>query len=211
MEGDKTCPRCGQLIQRGERECPRCTAERDLPPYQPRTVLAFSLLGVAILSVVTAFAAKLYHAKERSLAQQWYATGEQELRANRAENAVTDFRTALNYSRDNEVFQLRLAQALLAAHHADEARAYLLNLWEHHPESAELNLELGRLAAKDRDVQQALRYFHSALYGDWQDQDAVKRRREVRLELYRYLMSLGAESQAQAELSAGDKHAASDQ
>jgi len=76
-----------------------------------------------------------------------------------------------------------------------------LNLWERHPESAELNLELGRLAAKDGDVDQALRYFHSAVYGDWQSQDAMNLRRETRLELYGYLISLGAKSQAQAELS----------
>jgi len=121
MEGDRTCPRCGQLIQPGERDCPRCMAERDRQPYQPRTVLALSLAGVAVFSVVTAFTAKLYHAKERSLGQQWYAGGEQELKAGHAEDAVTDFRTALNYARDSETFQLRLAQALLAANHVDEA------------------------------------------------------------------------------------------
>jgi tetratricopeptide (TPR) repeat protein len=155
-----------------------------------------------VLSIITGLAAKAYHAKQKQLGEQRYASGQRELEKGDAEGAVTDFRTALSYNRDNDLYQLRLAQASVAANHLEEARAYLFNLWERHPENAEVDMELGRLAARNRNVDQALRYYHNAICGDWQGQDAASRRRETRLELYQFLIHVGTQSQAQAELVA---------
>jgi tetratricopeptide (TPR) repeat protein len=176
--------------------------EEKQQPYRTDAVLALTLVVLAVLFVITGFTAKLYHAKERLLGQEWYTRGEQDLKTEHPEKAISDFRTALVYSRDDYLYQLSLAQALLASSHVDQARAYLVSLWERRPEDAAVNLELGRLAARDGDVEQTLRYFHNAIYGDWGDQDPARQRREARLELYRFLISRGAKSQAQAELLA---------
>jgi tetratricopeptide (TPR) repeat protein len=199
---DRRCPECSQPLALGEAECPHCKARNDRQPYHSETVLILTLIGLAVLFVITGFAARLYHAKETALGEEWYARGEQQLKAGQAERAVADFRTALVYSRDDYRYELRLAQALLASGHVDQARAYLLSLWEHGPEDSMVSLELGRLATHAGDVEQSLRYFHSAIYGNWGEQDAAQHRREARLELYRFLITRGAKSQAQGELMA---------
>ena len=142
---------------------------------------------------------------EKGFAQEWYTRGEQDLRAGRAEAALADFRTALSYSHDNAQYQLRLAQALMAAGHSrearTEARTYLLNLLEREPGNATVNLELARLAARDHAVPDALRFYHGAIYGEWND-DPVARRRAARLELVEFLLDAGQKDSARAELIA---------
>lgn len=202
MEGDRCCPNCGQLILPGEADCPRCKAEGRAGTYGTETILVFSLIVLAILFVVTGFAAQMYHAKERALGEEWCALGLRDLQASQPEKAIVEFRTALLYDRGNADCELNLAKGLLAASHVEEARAHLTRLWEREPENGEINLELGRLAARNQDIQQALRYFHNSIYGDWQQEDAVEQRRKARLELYQFLLSRGAESEAQAELMA---------
>lgn len=202
MEESRHCAECGQVIPPGEVECPRCKAERSTGTYRTETILVLGLIVLAVLFVVTGFAAQKYHAKERALGEEWCALGLADLNANQAEKAIVEFRTALLYDRDNAACELNLAKGLLAANHVEEARAHLTRLWEHQPEDGEVNLELGRLAARNHDVGQALRYFHNSIYGNWQQEDALDQRRKARLELYQFLLSQGASNQAQAELMA---------
>jgi len=179
-----------------------CVRGTTLPGYWTESILVFCAIGLGILFIITGFAAQTYHAKERALGKEWFEKGTKELQAEQPENAIADFRTALVYSPSNDEYEFSLAKALLAAHHKDEANAHLIRLWEHQPENGEVNLELGRLAIRNLDITQALRYFHNSIYGDWGQQDAVGQRRKARLELYRFLISRGASSQAQAELMA---------
>lgn len=170
--------------------------------FAAETILALSLVGLAVLFTLTEITARLYHAKYESLGREWYAQGQADLKAGKAEAGITDFRTALVYTRDSDLYQLRLAQALIAANRTDEARAYLTSLWQLHPENAVVNLELGRLAARVGNVDDALRYFHDAVYADWGRQDPAERRRAARMELYNFLLSRGVRAHAQAELVA---------
>jgi Tfp pilus assembly protein PilF len=90
------------------------------------TLLLLSFLVLIILFVVTTSAVKAFRAKERALAQQWFVTGERQLRAGRAEAALEDFRSALAYAPNDSRIELQLAHALAAAGHLAEARTYLL-------------------------------------------------------------------------------------
>jgi len=202
MEGDRRCPKCGQLIPRGEADCPHCRVENSPANYTPQAVLLLCLLGLVVLFVTTGFTVRAFHAKQQQLGQEFFGRGEAELKAGQPEKAIVDFRTALIYSRDNDLYQLHLAQALMAANHTEEARSYLSDLWEREPESAEVNLELGRLAARAGDINQALRYYHSAVYGEWEGPNISEQRRQARLELYHFLVRRGANGQAEAELEA---------
>jgi tetratricopeptide (TPR) repeat protein len=195
----RTCPQCDRSIPPGQFECPHCKPASDLAT---ETILALSLLGLAVLFALTGITARLYHAKYESLGSEWYARGEADLKAGKAEAAITGFRTALVYTRDSDLYQLSLAQALIAANRTDEAREYLASLWQLHPEDAVINLELGRLATRTGNVDDALRYFHNAVYADWGSQDPAESRRAARMELYNFLLSRGARAQAQAELVA---------
>lgn len=202
MGENQPCKQCGRVVQTGEDFYAQCLADNTRAGYGTETILVFCALGLAILFIITGFAARTYHANERALGKQWFENGEKALKVGRPENAIADFRTALIYDRSNETYEFSLAKALLAAHHEPEASAHLTRLWERQPENGEVNLELGRLAIQNQDIGQALRYFHNSIYGDWGQQDAAAQRHLARLELYHFLVSRGDNSEAQAELMA---------
>jgi tetratricopeptide (TPR) repeat protein len=202
MAETQKCKHCGRLIEAGRELCVDCVAGNTRHGYWTETILVSCVIGLAILFIITGFAAQTYHAKEKALGAEWFNRGNEELKAGRPEKAIEDFRTALVYFPNEDTYEFNLTKALLAANHVDEASAHLTRLWEHQPENGEVNLELGRLAIRNQDIGQALRYFHNSIYGDWGQQDAAEERRKARLELYQFLISRGANSQAQAELMA---------
>jgi len=164
-------------------------------------LLLLSLAALILLFIATTFSVTAYHAKEHSLAQQWYASGKRDLAAGHAEAAIEDFRTALVYSHNDPLIELQLAHALTAAGHLHEARAYLLGLWEREPGNGTVNMELAQLAAQSGAAPQAIQYFHDALYGQWEENPAEHRRR-AGLDLAEFLIKIGQKAQAQAELIA---------
>ncbi len=200
MEAERRCAKCGQMIPWGQVECPLCTEQTTfLWSLRRDTFLLLILLILLLLFIATGFAAKIYHARERANAEGWYARGEAELQAGRPGAAVDDFRNALAYSRDNARYRLQLGEALIAAGRLTEARSHLLALWEHEPGDGTLNLELARLAVRQGSVPEALRYYHNAIYGEWEVHPA-QQRRAARLELAQFLLRSGQKSAAQAEL-----------
>jgi tetratricopeptide (TPR) repeat protein len=199
MEREHICPICGQPIAAVEPDCPRCRSNFFLGPD---TILILTLAGLLALFVVTGLASQAYHAKDAALGEQWYERGTTDLSAGRVEPAIVDLRTALIYARSDERYDLSLAQALMAADRTGEAKSYLMTLREREPDNAQVNLDLGRLAAGEGQIDDALRYYHSAMYDDWPGRDPAEARRAVRLELYRFLIRQGDKAQAQAELVA---------
>jgi len=202
MPAERHCPRCGQVIPWGEPECPLCSE------HQPRlwwlrrdTILSAAFVLLILLFVITAFAVRSFHAMEEGLAEGWNRRGEQDLAAGRPATALDDFRNALYHSRGNALYQLRLAQALAATGQYQQARAYLLNLWERDPGNGTVNLELARLAARGHDTSEAVRYYHDAVYSEWEG-DPVAQRRAVRLELVHFLLDNDQKETARAELIA---------
>jgi tetratricopeptide (TPR) repeat protein len=175
---------------------------RTLFPANRRLfALVWLSLTVLPLAVVTASVTRLHRHHLSTLAVEWSARGERAYRDGRAAEAVDDFRSALMYARDDRGLRLRLARALVAAGHGAEARGYLLTLWEDEPGNGPVNLELGRLAAREGSVEQAIRYYHAAIEGAWEG-EAERRRRESRLELVDYLVYAGESSRARPDLMA---------
>lgn len=175
----------------------------DLRLYFTREPVILALLflaAVALFLGVTGLS-HIYYAQRESLANRWFTRGVSDLKAQRFQTAVADFRTALLYSRGDYTYQLNLAEALLGLKRTDEANAYLLNLWEQEPENGLVNLELARIAAHKREIERASRYYHNAIYATWPGDQEVQRR-ETRVELVQYLLSINARTQAQSELIA---------
>jgi len=164
-------------------------------------LLAALLVLIAGFFVFTSFAAKSYRHQEESFGESWYHQGEQALSQGRASEAVEDFRNALAYSRDNDRYRLRLAQALIADQRPQEARAHLLSLWEREPGDGTVNLELARLEGRRGELGQALRYYHGAIYGVWPEEPS-EHRWETRFEVSEFLLGRQANAQAQSELLA---------
>src|SRR5580692_8223758 len=159
-----------------------------------------SALAVIFFVAVTALS-HIYEAQQEFLGNRWFLRGAADLKQRHFESAVTEFRAALLYSRDSYTYQLNLAQALIGLKRTGEAYAYLINLWEREPENGLVNLELARIAAQKGETEQALRYYHNAIYAAWPGNQELERR-NVRLELIEYLLGIKAQAQAQFELIA---------
>ncbi|HEU5410562.1 MAG TPA: tetratricopeptide repeat protein, partial [Candidatus Acidoferrales bacterium] len=88
-------------------------------------MLGGSALIVIVLFFVTGGIVRAYHEKLHALAGQWFAAAETSLKAGNARAALADLRNALMYEPEDSRIQFRLAQALMASAHDDEARTYL--------------------------------------------------------------------------------------
>jgi tetratricopeptide (TPR) repeat protein len=176
---------------------------------QPPVMLAL-LAGLGVIFfVAVAGLSRAYHAQRDALGNRWFSRGVADLNAGHFDRAVTEFRAALLYSRDNYDYQLNLAEALIGEKRTSEAYSYLVNLWDRQPENGVINLELARIAAQRGQTQQALRYYHNAIYAVWPGDQEVKRR-DTRLELIEYLLSINANAQAQSELIALEENLGED-
>ncbi len=173
----------------------RTTARRT-----PLVLAALALIAIVCFAAVTRLVTRL-KANEKQIAWHAYEAGLAEVDANRPESALDDFRAALSYDRDNPTYQLSLARALRDTGRLDESQAYLLHLWNAAPQDSTINLALARLAARRQSIDDAIRYYHNAIYGAWSS-DPDKYRRQTRFELIEFLLKQNARPQAQAELIA---------
>ena len=165
---------------------------------RPIYVVWLSLLAAAFFAFTFGIN-RLYAQKRQELSRYWFQQAQNALAAGRPEEAISDLRTALFYSHENQQYLFTLAQALEAAGRVPEARAYFLSLLEDEPGNGAINLELAHLAERDDDVNHAMRYFNGAIYGAWET-DPVLRRQAVRKELVNYLLAKGLKTQARGEL-----------
>jgi len=165
-----------------------------------RRVLSISLILLAALFVITAALARSYHAREEGLVTEWYEQGKADLAAGKPATALEDFRNSLSYGPENQEVQLHLAEALLADGQFTEARSYLVNLWDRAPGTGEVNLDLARVSTRTGDLDQAVRYYHGAILGSWDD-DPARQRRNARLELSELLLAHRRTEEAQSEVA----------
>lgn len=177
--------------------------------YSREVVFLICIILLLIVSGVTAFAARMYHKRIHVLADGWFAQGETSFRAGNAAAALADYRNALAFAPVNSKFQFHFAQALAATGHDEEARAYLLTLLSESPGSGPVNLELARISSGKKAMPEALRYYHSAIYGEW-DSNPIQTRWEVRRELCEYLLQNNSIVQAEPEVIALADNTSSD-
>jgi tetratricopeptide (TPR) repeat protein len=175
----------------------------DLSLYfsrEPVILAVLTGLAVVLFLAVTGLS-RLHGAQQESLAVEWSTRGVNDLNSGNYKIAILEFRTALQYSRDNDDYQLSLAQALLGMNRTDEAYAYLINLWDRQPENGVVNLELARIAVAKNQTESVLRFYHNAIYAPWPG-DRETERRKARLELIDYLLRNNARTQAESEMIA---------
>jgi tetratricopeptide (TPR) repeat protein len=175
--------------------------KKSLRIYSREAVLFGCIVLLVLFVIITAAINRMYHKKIHVLADSWFAQGESSFQAGDIQSALIDYRNALVYSPGNAKFQFHLAQALAAAGRGDEGRTYLLNLLSESPGKGEVNLALARIAARKGGTSEAIRYYHAAIYGEWEN-DPIAMRWQVRRELSEYLLDRGEVRQAVPEIIA---------
>ena len=135
-------------------------------------------------------------------AQSYFAAANELMAKDRYEEAIGQYRSALSVSHSLD-YRLALALALVKAGHLDEARIYLKEVLAERPSSGPANLGMAEIEAQQDAIDQAVLYFHRAIYGTWPDSGKAgpeQGRFQARLELVKTLAKAGRWPEARAEL-----------
>jgi len=173
-------------------------AEPALPKGKPAALLAGVLAVLIGLGVVGGLLSYYYRTERAGRAQHFYESGNQFLQKDLYDEAIEQYRDALSISHSNP-YRLALALALVKAGHPDEAAIYLNDVLRSDPTNAAANLGMARALAQQGRIDQAVGYYHHAIYGAW-SANAAGRRVEARIELIQALGKAGRRQQAQGEL-----------
>lgn len=197
-----TSPQTATILTPEER-----LARRNLIVRDAFSLLTLFLITTAIFGL-TWLLYQSFRGHQQELGLRWKARGEAALQAGRPREAVDALRSALMYVPTRET-EIELATALAAAGRTPEAASYFESLWESAPGDGLINLELARLAAKQGQEAAAIQHYQASLDGTWQG-NGFNRRREIRLELARYLISRKQDGQARAQLLIASSNAPDD-
>jgi len=159
---------------------------------------ALSVAAVAVF-IFTRHMAEGVQQLNRRIAAVWFERGVEYMQVGETAKAVQSFRRATANVENDPKYTLALANALAAENYTAQAERLLSRLREADPENPDVNLSLARLAARQGEVQEAMRYYENALYGRWPN-DRLDQRRQVRLELVRFLLAHQQQYLATSEL-----------
>ena len=153
---------------------------------------------VAVGFVFTRAAAGANRALRLRDATAWYQAGERYLAGGRTELAITAC-VARRQSIATTEATGSPWQRPRCRRQDDAARQVLLGVRELTPEDPEVNVQLARLEGRHDDLTGTVRYYQNAVYGSWSS-DQLDARREVRIELIRYLLAHEQRGRALSEL-----------
>lgn len=163
-------------------------------------IVLLILTGIAAAAFLTtkASAAAALRLRARDAAT-WHARGVADLAAGKVDDALDALGRARALDRDREDYHLAFADALVASGQLDAAQQVLLGLRQTHPEDPDVNISLARIEAARGAPAQAVRFFQSALHGDWTP-DRLGLRERIRIDLIKYLIDNGMRDRATAQL-----------
>ena len=165
----------------------------------PRTASAqtflvtFALIFAAMagLFVVDTFLAGVQQRAGRAEAAARFREGKTLLAKGDAKAAAERFKAAIAIDRENRDYELALADASRAAGRPDAAVAALKPLLERDATDGAGNLSMARSLLALHRPEEAISYYHRAIYGHWPG-DPIVARRTVRIELVELLAKRGA-------------------
>ncbi len=161
------------------------------------TAFVFALLIGAL--IFAGFATSFYRQERRSSGETHYERGQALRSGGKPVEAAEEFRKALLFSPDKAEYRVSLGGALIAAGRLNEAQAHLEQLLQEDPTNGTLNVMLAEVAARRHQTQQAIDYYHRAVYEYWPAEQAGERRR-ARWELVGLLGQAGRRNEAVGEL-----------
>jgi tetratricopeptide (TPR) repeat protein len=178
-----------------------------LPKFVPRSaplILLILTLAAAVSFAAVSHLVVRFNANQQARGRKLYAQGLADASAGRYVDAIAAFRAALTCEPTNSQYQLSLARALRDSNDPrllDEAESYLIALWQRAPQDAAVNLALARVEAHRGSIEDATRYYHNAMYGEWKS-DPDANRNKARIELIQFLLKQGVPDKAESEMMA---------
>ena len=179
----------------GAARAPATPKEELKAPVAKLTVMVAAVAGMLLLAVSLGY---VYRSQRAASARGYFQAANELAASGRFAEAIEPYRHALSIA-PSEEYRLALALALVHVQRFDEADIYLHEVLRNHPTSGPANLGLAELDAASGQVDEAVSYYHRALYGVWPD-DPLHKRVEARMELVNVLDKAGRRKQAQAEL-----------
>jgi tetratricopeptide (TPR) repeat protein len=173
---------------------------RNFALATPRRVAVLAAIVVTLSGVTTGVLARGYHETRRQVAEEYFATAQQDAASGDPEQAAVHYRAALSLERDNKAYRRALAVTLIDLRRIGEAESRLDDLLAVDPIDGETNLLRGRVAAGRGNWSAAEAYYQRAIYGRWPPDQAVPRRLAARYELVDLFTQIGASAAARAEL-----------
>lgn len=170
---------------------------------------AVVLLLIAVVAFIDVRLARTDAAQREQESESYFREGQAFAARGEYDQAVDRFRTAVSMQREDLGYQVALANSLLAADRISEARTEANRLLDAEPTSADAALILARILAGEGQVKEATSYYHRAIFGTWQADDA-KRELDTRLELAGLLAKNGSTEELLAELLPLQDQAAGD-
>jgi predicted Zn-dependent protease len=167
--------------------------------HRETRALVLLVLIAVVAFIATRAVAHANQSRRQRDAQAWLSSGQDSLRRGDAAMAARQLRRAASLDPSSGAVRLALAAALRAADVTGEARRILLEARAAAPESADVNLALGRLEATHGDIGATISAYHAALDNLWRPAEA-RSRYQVRVELVRYLLARDQRSRALSEL-----------
>ena len=161
--------------------------------------LAGWIFAIAALFAIDTFLAKTERTESQVEAGRLYQNGRRLLQSGQSAQSVEQFRSAVAVDRDNQAYQLALAQALLAADNPSEAETVLTALVQENPFSGPANLALAQVMVHENKIADAISYYHRAIYGQWKE-NASANQLQVRFELADLLSHQDSKEALLAEL-----------
>ena len=142
---------------------------------------------------------RAYTSARAALAETYFQEGRDLSAEGRYELAIDQYRRAISFSPSDSQYRLQLAQALVQTGRLAEAEAHLDELHDEDPTDAVVNLALARIYARENDVNDAVTWYHRAIYGFWSDKPQQSRI-NARWELIQFLAAHNERRQVIAEL-----------
>lgn len=161
--------------------------------------LVFVAAAIVMLSFLDIYLARRERSESLTEAKRSYDAGQSFMKQGKNDRAVDEFRAALVVDRENPEYQLALSLALVSGGRFSDAEAELNDLLAHDGTAGAPNLAMARVLVKEGRVEEALSFYHRAIYGHWK-QNALARRVDVRFELIDLLVSRNEKEGLLAEL-----------